>query len=761
MNKICPRCKAEFECRHDNLMECSCITVTLDAQQLRFIGENYEDCLCLSCLRDVKEGFYKSSGFKNAVLVLCLFMAILTHAQSPYIYQVYDYMPAPGQFVNVLPEYEPGDTQDDMNRKAEEVIAGANHNAGMISLGGYGGYVVFGFDHEVENKSGRYDFRILGNAFYASGNPNGEASREGGSCEPGIVMVARDDNDNGLPDDTWYELAGSEYRSPQTVRHYRITYYRPDENKPRKPHPSNPDLNDIEYIRWTTNGHGDGYLYRNVYNQQPYFPLWTAGETLSFEGTRMAGNAVDESGTGKYFVLYAFHWGYADNHPNADPRSAFNIEWAVNDAGHPVSLPGIHFVKVFTGINQYCGWIGETSTEISGAIDLHLAGGDATVPVFTDGITLDPQEMEMQPGDTRTLTATVTPAGATNRAVTWKSGNTAVATVSTGGAVDAHTAGEAVIQAITNDGYYIATCRVTVRTATPPDPDPPTPPDPDPPVPPDPPTPGAVAVTGVSISHATLEMQSGDVRTLTATVRPTNATNKAVAWESLTPGVATVSAAGAGSSSATVSARTAGTAVIRAVTVDGHYAATCHVTVRTASTPGPDPDPGSGTAAVTGVSLSHNNLTLFPGDMVTLTADVRPANATNKAVRWTSSVMRTAIVTVNGLLIADAPGTTVITATTVDGGYSAHCTVTVNSPTGTDSPPSAATTPKAWYTAGTLYLRNLEGYDCTLISLAGQTQRSFRPSQPYERIPLSLPRGLYLFTAQKEGKRESIFLMVN
>ena len=185
----------------------------------------------------------------------------LLSAQSPYIDRVYDYMPAPGQFVNDMPKYEQGDTQADMNRKVENAIAGAHHNESMITLGGYGGYVVFGFDHEVQNVPGKYDFRILGNAFYAAANPNGEASREGGSCEPGIVMVSRDANGNGLPDDTWYELAGSDYRRPETVHDYRITYYRPDESKPRVPHPSERHVIDTEYVRWTADGYGSGYVY--------------------------------------------------------------------------------------------------------------------------------------------------------------------------------------------------------------------------------------------------------------------------------------------------------------------------------------------------------------------------------------------------------------------------------------------------------------------------------------------------------------------
>ena len=364
---------------------------------------------------------------KSLIVALVLLWAasVTAHAQSPYIHRVYDYMPAPGQFVNDMPAYTPGDTQADMNRKVEERIAGDNNI--LITLGGYGGYVVFGFDHEVANVAGQYDFRILGNAFYAAANPNGEASREGGSCEPGIVMVARDENGNGLPDDPWYELAGSDYHRPTTVHNYRIAYARPDEGKPRVPHPTERHVIDMEYVRWTTNGHGSGYVYRNDYHPQPYFPLWAEGDELVFTGTKLADNAVDESGQGYYYVLYASHLGYADNKPNTDPRSGFNIEWAVDAGGNPVHLPGIHFVKVYTAVNENCGWIGEASTEISGAEDLHLTGRATTVPVFVSGISLNRSSVALQPDETVALTAAVAPANATNRNITWRNSVAAVA----------------------------------------------------------------------------------------------------------------------------------------------------------------------------------------------------------------------------------------------------------------------------------------------------------------------------------------------
>ena len=298
-------------------------------------------------------------------------------AASPYIHKVYEYMPAPGQFVNVLPKHEDGDTQEDMNRKAEESISGENKI--LISLGAYGGYVIFGFDHPIVNVPDSYDFKILGNAFYAHNNPNQHAdnSREGGSCEPGIVMVSYDANDNGLPDDAWYELAGSEYYKTETTKNYELSYYQPDENKVREPMPDYPFINDVSYVKWTSNQGDEGYVHRNSFHNQPYYPQWIAAEKMVFEGTKLADNYVDESGTGSYYVQYAYDWGYADNHPNTDERSNFNIAWAVDDVGNSVHLPEIHFVKVYTGVNQYCGWLGETSTEIMGAEDLHP---DAVAP---------------------------------------------------------------------------------------------------------------------------------------------------------------------------------------------------------------------------------------------------------------------------------------------------------------------------------------------------------------------------------------------
>lgn len=323
---------------------------------------------------------------KKNIYRLCALAAILSSAlagcsddgggnpaprESAYISKVYDFTPAVGQFTNELPAYKDGDTRQAMIAKAEELIKGEKPK-GMISLGGFGGYVVFGFDHMVENVEGYRDFRILGNVSWADDNPNPDAPRRGGSCEPGIIMVSYDANANGQPDDAWYEIAGSEYGSAD--KGYRITYHKPESGKQPVTDAGKPYATDLEYIYWEDNRGNSGYKIKNIYHTQSYWPQWESGSTITFEGTRLPDNGVDESGDGTYWVLYPFGFGYADNVPNGDDESAIDIGWAVGADGNPADLPGIHFVKVYCGVNQECGWIGETSTEIAGACDLHMLG---------------------------------------------------------------------------------------------------------------------------------------------------------------------------------------------------------------------------------------------------------------------------------------------------------------------------------------------------------------------------------------------------
>lgn len=247
-----------------------------------------------------------------------------------------EYVPAPGQFVNTLPLYEPGDDADRMIQKCFEAIG--EGRSGLVTLGGFGGYLTFHFHHPVRNIAGEYDLQIFGNA-----NVNGS--------EPGIVMVSVDENANGLPDDVWYELAGS---APSSE--YRISY----------------DVQTPDEITWSDNTGQTGTILHNEFHQQPYFPQWLS-PPLSFSGRRLPDNAEELSGTGSQWMLHAFDYGYVDNLPNADEAgNSFNLDWAVHpDTRQPVVLREVHFIRVYSAMHQTCGWLGETSTEISGAKALH------------------------------------------------------------------------------------------------------------------------------------------------------------------------------------------------------------------------------------------------------------------------------------------------------------------------------------------------------------------------------------------------------
>ncbi|MEG1545737.1 MAG: DUF5074 domain-containing protein [Bacteroides sp.] len=270
-------------------------------------------------------------------------------AQTQYATKVIDYQPAPAQFINTLTSaYEEGYTKKQVIAKAQEGVV----KRGLITLGAFGGYIVVGFDHTIANSRGGYDFKVLGNGFE-------------GSSEPGIVMVSADVNHNGIADDEWYELAGSEYNSTATVKDYEVTYTRP-----------NPDGD----VKWTDNKGGTGFVHKNSFHNQPYYPAWIVEDSYTLKGNKLANNATN-TGTDDqpYWVLSSYPWGYADNASNNTEQSNFKIDWAVDKYGNKVLLKGIDFVKVYTAVQEEAGWLGETSTEFTTVQDLHPS---AALPVI-------------------------------------------------------------------------------------------------------------------------------------------------------------------------------------------------------------------------------------------------------------------------------------------------------------------------------------------------------------------------------------------
>ena len=299
-----------------------------------------------------------SHRFLSAVAV-ALLLPLYAAANSPYIDRVYEYVPAPGQFINTLPA-----VTDNPARAAEEQIA--HNQGGMVCLGAWGGYIVFGFDHPVVNVPNEYDLLVEGNAFYYS---NDDPTH--GNSEPGIICVSQDSNGNGLPDDPWYEIKGSGHDHPLAFPGYQITYFRtPAEHQPT-PHPTLKFLTDTSLIAWADNLGNTGYLPQNTFHRQDYFPAWVDADQLTFTGTLLPATGVDLQGTGYNYTVACYDYGYADNHPNTSEQAKINLDWATDADGQPVRLTHIDFVKVYTGVYQVCGTAGEVSTEVTGAQDLH------------------------------------------------------------------------------------------------------------------------------------------------------------------------------------------------------------------------------------------------------------------------------------------------------------------------------------------------------------------------------------------------------
>ncbi|PKV02771.1 Ig-like domain-containing protein [Bifidobacterium pseudolongum] len=169
-----------------------------------------------------------------------------------------------------------------------------------------------------------------------------------------------------------------------------------------------------------------------------------------------------------------------------------------------------------------------------------------TIPVET--VSIAGGDVELKEGASKQLVATVSPSNATNRSVSWKSSNTSVATVDASGKVTAVAAGSATVTATA--GGKSASVKVTVAS-------------------------DYVAVSSVSVSPSRLDLQRGGSGQLSATVAPSDASDRAVSWRSSNPAVASVDANGR------VTALKAGVASVTA-TAGGVVSPAVEVTVKAA-----------------------------------------------------------------------------------------------------------------------------------------------------------------------------------
>lgn len=217
--------------------------------------------------------------------------------------------------------------------------------------------------------------------------------------------------------------------------------------------------------------------------------------------------------------------------------------------------------------------------------------------------------------------------------ISWKSSDTSVLRVLSNGKVVAVGQGEAVITASIGEATSSVTITVTGEQ------------------------PGESGLTGVSLDRYTLTLYAGEeAEQLTATLKP-EGTEATIRWTSSNQTAATVSQDGK------ITPLSAGVTVVTAAA--GDYRASCIVTVQPKR------------VRVTGIRFDEPTHTLMMGSTVTLQPIIAPDDATVKNLTWVSSDEQTATVSRTGIVTALSVGETTITATTVDGGYSAEIKIIV------------------------------------------------------------------------------------
>lgn len=180
-----------------------------------------------------------------------------------------------------------------------------------------------------------------------------------------------------------------------------------------------------------------------------------------------------------------------------------------------------------------------------------------TKPISVTGVTLSKESLTLEPGAKGSTQATVQPSNATNKGVTFTSSNETAATVDSKGEITAKTEGSADITVTTVDGGKTAKLKLTVKKAV-------------------------VNVTGVTVEPKTATLDIGGTQQLTATVAPTNASDKTVTYTTKSSGIATVSVTGL------ITAKSEGKTQIVATTKDGAKTAVCDVTVNAPEEPEPE-----------------------------------------------------------------------------------------------------------------------------------------------------------------------------
>lgn len=284
---------------------------------------------------------------------MVLFLPLVGKAQ--YISEILEYQPAPGQLINTQSFGSP--------QAAESIIGNIN---GLVSLGAFGGSITIKMEDPVQNDPHNpfgVDFTIFNNSMTDW-------------SEAGAIQVMKDENQNGLADDTWYIIAGSDYYFDHSIADFQIEYFNPED--------------DSKNILWVDQNQDTGYIYVNSIHQNDYYPSANYFPGINQNSQIYTGFKIEGSLDQKnpnYIRSYKRGFGYADNiargtapydipdNPYTAEKEnsggdAIDISWARDESGQLVFLNQIHFIKISTAINKHAHQLGEISSEISGIIDV-------------------------------------------------------------------------------------------------------------------------------------------------------------------------------------------------------------------------------------------------------------------------------------------------------------------------------------------------------------------------------------------------------
>lgn len=244
-----------------------------------------------------------------------------------------------------------------------------------------------------------------------------------------------------------------------------------------------------------------------------------------------------------------------------------------------------------------------------------------------------------------------------------------------------------------------------------------------------------IHVTTMTIDKDTVSLPVGKKDTLTARILPAEALNKKVTWTSTNPSFAAVERLT--DTTAVVTGKTVGVAMIVGETEDGNFKDTCYIYVRNA-------------VELKAIKLDKQKIRLKLNTTDTLAVAFSPANASDQRVKFLSADTSIATVNANGVIKGLKTGTVYVSVTSLEGGFKDSCEVTVYDP----SPNvETATGVNIWSAENGLRVQSDKARTLAVYSISGALYR--KETVVGDRF-IALPSGLYVVTLGEVSRKVAI-----